>query len=112
MGPTGRLWKGICKEREVFEEWGVHFQVGKGDRVRFLLDPWCGPSPLYHAFPDLFAKAMLKNGLVKEHLKRENGSGITTSTQVNFDLPLVLLIPSICTISLLIIGVVIGLCCT
>lgn len=59
----------------------MHFRVGKGDRVHFWLDPWCSPTPLYCAFPDLYATAMLKNGLVKEPLKREN-------EQQNYDLHL------------------------
>lgn len=62
----------IFKEAEEFKSW-ERFKVGKGDRVLFWHDTWCGSTPLVITFPDLYALALLKNGVVKEHMVRDDG---------------------------------------
>jgi hypothetical protein len=47
------LWKGISLGWDVFLE-RIEFSVGKGDRIRFWFDKWCGTSPLKDLFPNLY----------------------------------------------------------
>lgn len=43
-----RLWKVIRNE------WGVHFIIGEGRRVKFWSDSWCDDSSLRDSFPNLY----------------------------------------------------------
>jgi hypothetical protein len=47
------LWKSISSGWDVFSG-RIEYSVGKGDRIRFWFDKWCGNSPLKDLFPLLF----------------------------------------------------------
>jgi hypothetical protein len=47
------LWKSISLGWADFME-RIKFFVGKGDRIKFWFDKWCGDSPLKDLFPSLF----------------------------------------------------------
>ena len=42
------------------------FKVGKGNKIRFRTDPWCGNYVLSLSFLNLFAMAALRNATVEE----------------------------------------------
>lgn len=66
------LWKDIFKEAEEFSQW-CSFQVGRGDKVLFCHDIWCGSSSFAQALPDVYSIALLKTSLVVDHIVRQNG---------------------------------------
>ena len=47
------LWKGIMANWDIFQSYIV-FEAGKGDKMRFWYDRWCGDHPLKDEFPLLF----------------------------------------------------------
>ena len=53
------LWRSIRMGWEAFSK-NIHFQVGKGDRVRLWTDPWCGDSPLKLTYPVVYGIASNK----------------------------------------------------
>ena len=59
------VWKEIMKE----ENWcweSIEFKVGKGTRVMFWTDKWCGNEALSQIFPHLFTLAGHRNAKVSE----------------------------------------------
>ncbi|KAJ9699196.1 hypothetical protein PVL29_008009 [Vitis rotundifolia] len=57
------VWKEIMKEADWCWE-NMVFNVGKGTRIRFWSDPWCGGEVLSHRFFQLFDLAANKNATV------------------------------------------------
>ena len=51
------IWKEILK---------IEFEVGKGTKVKFWTDRWCGNAMLSQNFPQLFALAVHRNATVNE----------------------------------------------
>ena len=51
------------------------FKVGKGTKVRFWTDPWCGSLVLSQSFPHLSAMAAHKNATVEEMWDQNFGQG-------------------------------------
>ena len=51
------------------------FNVGKGTRIRFWTDPWCGGVELSLRFPHLFAVAAHRNATVGEMWDQNSGQG-------------------------------------
>ena len=50
------VWKEILKEADWCWD-NMTFKVGKGTRIRFWKDPWCGDVELSRRFPQLFTAA-------------------------------------------------------
>lgn len=44
----------------------TRLRVGRGDKVRFWKDSWCGPAPFCELFPDLYEACRNKNGEVQQ----------------------------------------------
>ena len=59
------LWKEIMKEANWCWE-SIEFKVGKGTRVLFWTDKWCGNEVLSQTFPQLFTLAGHRNAKVSE----------------------------------------------
>ncbi|RVW23310.1 putative ribonuclease H protein [Vitis vinifera] len=59
------VWKEIMKEAKWCWE-NIKFKVGKGTRIKFWSDQWCGNERLSHAFPQLYEMAVNKNATVNE----------------------------------------------
>ncbi|RVX12468.1 putative clathrin assembly protein [Vitis vinifera] len=53
----------------------IKFKVGKGTRIKFWLDQWCGDERLSHAFPLLYEMAVNKNAMVNEMWDHSSGPG-------------------------------------
>uniref|UniRef100_A0A2N9GH27 Reverse transcriptase domain-containing protein n=1 Tax=Fagus sylvatica TaxID=28930 RepID=A0A2N9GH27_FAGSY len=70
------LWKGISSGWEDFME-RTKFSVGKGDRIQFWFDKWCGNSPLKDLFPSLFLCSSDRHASVMSVLSR---SGLAASS--------------------------------
>ncbi|RVX10572.1 hypothetical protein CK203_016982 [Vitis vinifera] len=51
------------------------FKVGKGNKVRFWIDPWCGNNVLSEAFPDLFSMAAQRNVTVEDYWDQNLSQG-------------------------------------
>lgn len=66
------LWRDILKDYPEVQRW-VYFRMGRGDQVLFWLDVLCGLMPFSQAFLDLFSLALMKDGLVMDHIVRKNG---------------------------------------
>ncbi|RVW44616.1 Heat shock protein 90-5, chloroplastic [Vitis vinifera] len=65
-GPYGvGLWKEIMKEADWCWE-SIVFKVGKGTRILFWMDKWCGNEALSQIFPQLFTLAGHRNAKVSE----------------------------------------------
>ncbi|XP_059599050.1 uncharacterized protein LOC132255193 [Vitis vinifera] len=65
-GPFGvGLWKDIMKEVDWCWE-NIDFKVGKGNRVLFWTDKWCGNEALAQSYPQLFTLAGHKNAKICE----------------------------------------------
>lgn len=47
------LWKGIVRHLESFKK-GIDYDMGKGNRIAFWEDKWCGGSPLKETYLDVF----------------------------------------------------------
>ncbi|RVW54128.1 putative ribonuclease H protein [Vitis vinifera] len=67
-------WKEIMKEANWCWE-NIKFKVGKGTRIKFWLDQWCGDERLSHAFPLLYEMAVNKNATVNEMWDHRSGPG-------------------------------------
>ena len=66
------LWKGIMANWDVFQKYIV-FEVGKGDKVRFWHDKWCGDHSLKDDFPHLFECSRDREALIDSLFSRSNG---------------------------------------
>ena len=49
------------------------FKVGKGNKIRFWTDPWCGNNVLSQSFLDLFSMAAQRNATVEEYWNQNLG---------------------------------------
>lgn len=65
-GHTTSGYEGGSLKCEVFGNF-VRMKVGRGDRVRFWKDIWCGEVSLEAAFPSIFQLAGKKDGSVHKH---------------------------------------------
>ncbi|KAJ9671525.1 hypothetical protein PVL29_025297 [Vitis rotundifolia] len=68
------IWKEIMKEAN----WcwaNMEFKVGRGSRVKFWTDHWCGNAALSQTFPQIYALAALKNASVFEAWDDRLGQG-------------------------------------
>ncbi|RVW26033.1 putative ribonuclease H protein [Vitis vinifera] len=68
------VWKEIMKEAKWCWE-NIKFKVGKGTRIKFWSDQWCGNERLSHAFPQLYEMAVNKNATVNEMWDHSSGPG-------------------------------------
>ena len=66
------LWKYICKGWQVFRSHFI-FDPGKGSKIRFLDDIWCGDRALKEDFPGLFIIASLKEASIADNMECSNG---------------------------------------
>ncbi|XP_019054585.1 PREDICTED: probable inactive ATP-dependent zinc metalloprotease FTSHI 5, chloroplastic [Nelumbo nucifera] len=66
------VWKGIEKSYSAFSK-EIKFVVGRGTRVTFWLDHWCGNNMLKDDFQELFAIAANKEAKVAEYVQSQNG---------------------------------------
>ena len=74
-GPYGvGLWKEIMKEADWCWE-SIVFKVGKGTRILFWMDKWCGNEALSQIFPQLFTLASNRNAKVSEVWDSSLGQG-------------------------------------
>ncbi|KAJ9690905.1 hypothetical protein PVL29_013184 [Vitis rotundifolia] len=69
------VWKEILKESAWCWD-NISFKVGKGTKVRFWTDPWCGSLVLAQNFPHLFGMATFKNATVEEMWDQNFGHGV------------------------------------
>ncbi|KAL6345965.1 hypothetical protein AAG906_025245 [Vitis piasezkii] len=69
-----RVWKEILKEANWCWD-NIRFKVGKGTRVNFWTDHWCGDEALSRIFPQLFALAVHKNATISEVWDSSLGQG-------------------------------------
>ncbi|KAJ9703718.1 hypothetical protein PVL29_005138 [Vitis rotundifolia] len=68
------LWKEILKESDWC--WGnMEFKVGKGNKIRFWTDQWCGSHVLASRFPLLYALAVQRNATVGDMWDQNIGQG-------------------------------------
>ena len=68
------VWKEIPKESVWCWE-KLAFKVGKGTKIRFWTDLWCGCAVLSQRFPHLYAMAVHKNATVEEMLDQNFAQG-------------------------------------
>ncbi|RVW15620.1 hypothetical protein CK203_077767 [Vitis vinifera] len=68
------VWKEILKESSWCWE-NMGFKVGKGNRIRFWNDLWCGNNVLSQGFPNLFSMAVHRNVTVEECWDQNVGQG-------------------------------------
>ncbi|RVW35151.1 BTB/POZ and MATH domain-containing protein 4 [Vitis vinifera] len=68
------VWKEIMKEAKWCWE-NIKFKVGKGTRVKFWSDQWCGNERLSHSFPQLYEMAVNRNATVNEMWDHSSGQG-------------------------------------
>ncbi|RVW91045.1 hypothetical protein CK203_039924 [Vitis vinifera] len=68
------VWKEILKESTWCWD-NMVFKVGKGNKVRFWIDPWCGNNMLSEAFPDLFSMAAQRNATVEDYWDQNLSQG-------------------------------------
>ena len=68
------VWKEILKESSWCWE-NMGFKVGKGNRIRFWTDLWCGNNVLSQGFPNLFSMAVHRNVTVEECWDQNVGQG-------------------------------------
>ncbi|RVW92408.1 putative ribonuclease H protein [Vitis vinifera] len=59
------VWKEILKEAGWCWE-NLAFKVGKGNKIRFWTDLWCGDTVLSQSFPHLFTLAAHRNATIEE----------------------------------------------
>ncbi|RVW15657.1 hypothetical protein CK203_075360 [Vitis vinifera] len=59
------VWKEVMKEADWCWD-KMNFKVGKGTKIRFWKDPWCGEVELAHRFPQLFNMAAQRSATVGE----------------------------------------------
>ncbi|RVW91419.1 Phospholipid-transporting ATPase 3 [Vitis vinifera] len=68
------VWKEILKESVWCWE-NLVFKVGKGTKIRFCTNLWCGCTILSQRFPHLYAMAVHKNAIVEEMWDQNFGQG-------------------------------------
>ena len=68
------VWKEILKGSTWCWE-NMGFKVGKGNRIRFWTDLWCGNMVLSQGFPNLFSMAAHRNVTVEECWDQNTGHG-------------------------------------
>ncbi|RVW76366.1 hypothetical protein CK203_049900 [Vitis vinifera] len=68
------VWKEILKEADWCWD-NIEFKVGKGTKVRFWTDHWCGNAALSQTFPLLFELAAHRNATVNEVWDPSFGQG-------------------------------------
>ena len=68
------MWKEILKESTWCWE-NMVFKVGKGNKIRFWIDPWCGNNVLSQVFPDLFSMAAQRNVTVEDYWDQNLSQG-------------------------------------
>ena len=68
------VWRDILKESSWCWD-NIEFKVGKGTKVSFWTDHWCGNEVLSQAFPQLFALAVQRNASVNEMWDSSLGQG-------------------------------------
>ena len=68
------VWKEILKEANWSWD-NMMFKVGKGTKVKFWTDHWCGNAALSRIFPQLFASAVHRNATVNEVWDSSLGQG-------------------------------------
>ncbi|RVW19996.1 LINE-1 retrotransposable element ORF2 protein [Vitis vinifera] len=68
------VWKEILKEADWCWD-NIEFKVGKGTKVRFWTDHWCGNAALSQTFPLLFDLAAHRNATVNEVWDPSFGQG-------------------------------------
>ena len=68
------VWKEILKEADWCWD-NIEFKVGKGTKVRFWTDHWCGNAALSQIFPLLFELAAHRNATVNEVWDPSFGQG-------------------------------------
>ena len=68
------VWKEILKESVWCWE-NMVFKVGKGNKIRFWIDPWCGNNVLSQGFPNLFSMAAQRNVIEEETWDQNFGEG-------------------------------------
>ncbi|RVW51760.1 hypothetical protein CK203_066720 [Vitis vinifera] len=68
------VWKEILKESTWCWE-NMGFKVGKGNRIRFWTDLWCGNNVLSQGFPNLFSMVVHRNVTVEECWDQNVGQG-------------------------------------
>ena len=62
--------------KEAYWCWdSIKFKVGKGSRVKFWTDQWCGTVALSQNFPQLFALAVHRNAMINEVWDSSLGQG-------------------------------------
>ncbi|RVW31409.1 LINE-1 reverse transcriptase-like [Vitis vinifera] len=68
------VWKEILKEADWCWE-NMIFKVGKGTKIRFWKDPWCGDVELARRFPQLFNVAAQKSATMGDLWDQNSGQG-------------------------------------
>ena len=68
------VWKEILKEAGWCWE-KLAFKVGKGNKIRFWTDLWCGDTVLSQRFPHLFTLAAHRNATIEEMWDQNFGVG-------------------------------------
>ena len=66
------LWKGIMAHWDLFQRY-IGFEVGKGNKVRFWHDNWCGDGLLKDKFPILFECSREREASIDSMYSRVNG---------------------------------------
>ena len=68
------VWRDILKE--LYWCWdNIEFKVGKGTKVNFWTDQWCGNEALSQTFPQLFVLATQRNASINEMWDSSLGQG-------------------------------------
>ena len=68
------VWRDILKESSWCWD-NIEFKVGKGTKVSFWTDHWCGNEELAQTFPQLFELAVQRNASVNEMWDSSLGQG-------------------------------------
>ena len=68
------VWKEILKETNWCWD-NIEFKVGKGTKVKFWTDHWCGHAALSQNFPQLCALVVHRNATVNEVWDSSLGQG-------------------------------------
>ncbi|RVW34521.1 putative ribonuclease H protein [Vitis vinifera] len=68
------VWRDILKESSWCWD-NIEFKVGKGTKVNFWTDHWCGNEVLAQTFPQLFELAVQRNASVNEMWDSSLGQG-------------------------------------
>ena len=68
------VWKEILKEAGWCWD-NLVFKVGKGNKIRFWTDMWCGDSALSQRFPHLYILAAHRNEIVEDMWDQNVGEG-------------------------------------